>query len=248
MRASAGRNTCPAATPNAWPRPASSNRSGALAIRTITPWPAKLRSRTIIGLYKTEVIRPRGPWRGLEPVEFATLEWVDWFNNRRILEPIGNRPPAEAEAAYYHQSEHTALAASLTQNSLRNSRGGSSWSLTSLRWRWQRNGGVNAMAETLPLPRERERLGSGRFRPDPRRAHHAPNASKRGSAPALAISPRSVPAIVSGDAAGQAWQGNYIPRPSLHLVLAGRAGDVLRPRSAPCDLPPRARPGARSRR
>ena len=58
------------------------------------------------------MIRPRGPWRGLEPVEFATLEWVDWFNNRRILEPIGNRPPAEeAKAAYYRQSEHTALAA-----------------------------------------------------------------------------------------------------------------------------------------
>ena len=82
-----------------------------------TPWPAKLRSRTIIGLYNTEVIRNRGPWRGLEPVEFATLDWVDWFNHRRILEPIGHRPPAEAEAvgqmreAYYHQLEHTALAA-----------------------------------------------------------------------------------------------------------------------------------------
>ena len=63
------------------------------------------------GLYKTEVIRPRGPWRGLEAVEFATLDWVDWFNNRRILEPIGNRPPAEAEAAYYRQRENTALAA-----------------------------------------------------------------------------------------------------------------------------------------
>ena len=62
-------------------------------------------------LYKTEVIRPRGPWRGLEAVEFATLEWVDWFNNRWILEPIGHRPPAEAEAAYYRQTEHTALAA-----------------------------------------------------------------------------------------------------------------------------------------
>ena len=55
--------------------------------------------------------RNRGPWRGREPVEFATLDWVDWFNHRRILEPIGNRPPAEAEAAYYHQLEHTALAA-----------------------------------------------------------------------------------------------------------------------------------------
>ena len=75
------------------------------------PWPAWLRSRTIIGLYNTEVIRPRGPWTGLEAVEFATLDWVDWFNNRRILEPIGNRPPTEAEAAYYRQTEHTALAA-----------------------------------------------------------------------------------------------------------------------------------------
>ena len=65
-------------------------------------------AESIIGLYKTEVIRTRGPWRGLEPVEFATLDWVDWFNHRRILEPIGNRPPAEAEAAYYHQLEHTA--------------------------------------------------------------------------------------------------------------------------------------------
>ena len=107
----AGRSICPSATPNAWPRPASSNRSAALEIRTITPWPAKLRSRTIIGLYKTEVIRPRGPWPGLGAVEFATLDWVDWFNHRRILEPIGKRPPAEAEAAYHRQREHTALAA-----------------------------------------------------------------------------------------------------------------------------------------
>ena len=68
-------------------------------------------AESIIGLYKTEVIRPRGPWRGLEAVEFATLEWVDWFNHRRLLETIGNRPPAEAEAAYYRQAEHTALAA-----------------------------------------------------------------------------------------------------------------------------------------
>ena len=65
----------------------------------------------IIGLYKTEVIRPRGPWRGVEAVEFATLEWVHWFNHRRLLEVIGNRPPAEAEAAYHRQREHTAWAA-----------------------------------------------------------------------------------------------------------------------------------------
>ncbi len=52
-------------------------------------------AETIIGLFKTEVIRRRGPWRTLDAVEYATLEWVDWFNHRRLLEPIGNIPPAE---------------------------------------------------------------------------------------------------------------------------------------------------------
>ena len=79
----------------------------------------------IIGRYKTEVLRARRPWRGPEAVELATLDRVDWFNHRRTLEPIGSRPPAEADAAYYRQSEHTALAACLTQHSLRYSRGGS---------------------------------------------------------------------------------------------------------------------------
>ncbi len=60
-------------------------------------------AETVIGLFKTEVIRPPGPWRSLEAVEFATLEWVDWFNHRRLLEPIGHVPPAEAEATYYEQ-------------------------------------------------------------------------------------------------------------------------------------------------
>ena len=55
-------------------------------------------AETINGLYKAEVIHRRGPWRSFEAVEYATLEWVDWFNNRRLLEPIGNIPPAEAEA------------------------------------------------------------------------------------------------------------------------------------------------------
>ena len=68
-------------------------------------------AETVIGLFKTEVIRRRGPWRSLEAVEFATLEWVDWFNNRRLLEPIGNIPPAEAEARYYAQLEEPAMAA-----------------------------------------------------------------------------------------------------------------------------------------
>ena len=68
-------------------------------------------AESVIGLFKTEVIRRRGPWRGIEGVEFATLEWVDWFNNRRLLGPIGNVPPAEAEARYYAQPRETALAA-----------------------------------------------------------------------------------------------------------------------------------------
>ena len=58
-------------------------------------------AETINGLYKAEVIHRRGPWRSFEAVEFATLEWVDWFNHRRLLEPIGHIPPAEAEARYH---------------------------------------------------------------------------------------------------------------------------------------------------
>ena len=65
----------------------------------------------INGLYKAEVIHRRGPWRSFEAVEFATLEWVDWFNNRRLLEPIGNIPPAEAEEGYYAMLDNTPMAA-----------------------------------------------------------------------------------------------------------------------------------------
>ena len=68
-------------------------------------------AETVIGLFKTEVIRRRGPWKGLEAVEFATLEWVDWFNNRRLLEPIGNIPPAEAEARFYADNQGLAMVA-----------------------------------------------------------------------------------------------------------------------------------------
>ena len=68
-------------------------------------------AETINGLFKAEVIHRRGPWRSFEAVEFATLEWVDWFNTRRLLEPIGNIPPAEAEARYYAQAEVQTLAA-----------------------------------------------------------------------------------------------------------------------------------------
>ena len=68
-------------------------------------------AETINGLYKAEGIHRRGPWRSVEAVEYATLEWVDWFNNRRLLEPIGNIPPAEAEAAYYAGVEEQPIAA-----------------------------------------------------------------------------------------------------------------------------------------
>jgi len=68
-------------------------------------------AETINGLYKTELIYRRGPWRSMEAVELATLEWVDWFNHRRLLEPIGNMPPAEAEALYYAQIDGFAMVA-----------------------------------------------------------------------------------------------------------------------------------------
>jgi putative transposase len=67
-------------------------------------------AETINGLFKAEVIHRSGPWRSFEAVEYATLEWVDWFNKRRLLEPIGNIPPAEAEANFYAalETEHMA--------------------------------------------------------------------------------------------------------------------------------------------
>ena len=68
-------------------------------------------AETINGLFKTEVIHRRGPWRSFEAVEFATLEWVDWFNNRRLIEPIGNVPPAEVEAAFHAALETRNVAA-----------------------------------------------------------------------------------------------------------------------------------------
>jgi putative transposase len=68
-------------------------------------------AESVIGLYKTEVIRRRGPWKNLEDVEFATLEWIDWFNNRRLLEPIGNVPPAEFEDVYYRNKKMQARVA-----------------------------------------------------------------------------------------------------------------------------------------
>ena len=70
-------------------------------------------AETINGLFKTEVIRRRGPWKNLEAVEYATLEWVHWFNNNRLLNPIGNVPPVEFEKAYYAGQEGLAVGAGL---------------------------------------------------------------------------------------------------------------------------------------
>jgi len=75
-------------------------------------------AESVTGLYKTEVIRHEGPWRGLEEVEFATLEWVDWFNNARLLEPIGYVPPTEFEEAYSAHAADTEEERGLKQTSL----------------------------------------------------------------------------------------------------------------------------------
>ncbi len=68
-------------------------------------------AETIIGLYKTELIYKEGPWKGVEQVELKTLDWVYWFNNRRLFEPIGNIPPVEYEASYYQQQKAQAMVA-----------------------------------------------------------------------------------------------------------------------------------------
>ena len=61
-------------------------------------------AETIVGLYKAELVRNRGPWRGLDDLEYATLEWIDWFNHRRLFEAHGQIPPAEFEENYYRQN------------------------------------------------------------------------------------------------------------------------------------------------
>jgi putative transposase len=75
-------------------------------------------AESIIGLFKAEVIRHEGPWKGLEDVEFATLEWVDWFNNARLLEPLGYVPPAEHEETYCALSAATGREEGLKEESL----------------------------------------------------------------------------------------------------------------------------------
>ena len=110
-------STSRSSIPSGLPRQGSSLRSAASVtaepvLRLAEPDPGdNALAETINGLYKAEVIHRRGPWRSFEAVAFATLEWVDWFNKRRLLEPIGNIPPAEAEAAYYAQLAMTRRAA-----------------------------------------------------------------------------------------------------------------------------------------
>ena len=70
-------------------------------------------AETVNGLYKTEVIRRKGPWRNIDAVEYATLVWVDWFNRKRLLEPLGYIPPAEYEMMYYERNEAPAAVAGL---------------------------------------------------------------------------------------------------------------------------------------
>ncbi len=89
-----------------------------LAEAGIEPWVGSVGdsydnalAETINGLYEAEIIHRRVPWRSRKAVEFATLEWVDWFNHRRLPEPIGNIPPAEAEEQYYAMPDQTAVAA-----------------------------------------------------------------------------------------------------------------------------------------
>ena len=79
----------------------------------------------MIGLYKTEVIRKDGPWKGVDDVEFAALDWLSWFNDQRLLGPIGDIPPAEFEQMYYQLQQSCLVEVGLNQNCLRKTRGGS---------------------------------------------------------------------------------------------------------------------------
>ena len=96
-------NTSAFATPNAWAPPTSSPRSVHAATATTA------LAESFNGLYKTELIHRKGPWRNVEHVEWATLNYVDWFNNRRIHESLDYVPPVEFEAAYYDSSESESL-------------------------------------------------------------------------------------------------------------------------------------------
>jgi len=99
-------STCRSHARSDWAISVSSHRWAASATPTTTPWP-----RPSSGCTRRNVIHRQGPWRNLDAVEYATWEWVDWFNHRRLMEPIGYVPPAELERAYYRQLEGSAIAA-----------------------------------------------------------------------------------------------------------------------------------------
>jgi putative transposase len=88
-------------------------------------------AESVIGLFKAEEIYRRGSWKGLEDVEFATLEWVAWYNGSRLLEPLGYVPPAEFEKAYHDRQAAPVGMAVLTLRALRETRGGAARC-----WRW----------------------------------------------------------------------------------------------------------------
>ena len=102
----ADRNTCPSSAPKGL-------AEGGLEppVGSVDDSFDNALTETINGLYKAEVIWRYGPWRSLDAVESATLEWVAWYNNRRLLQPISNIPPAEAEAADFAMLENQAVAA-----------------------------------------------------------------------------------------------------------------------------------------
>ena len=92
-------------SPSGSPQPGSAPRSGPSA----TAYDNAL-AESVIGLFKTELIKPRGPWRTAEQVEIATLDYVDWFNNRRRYDACGDIPPAELEQHHYRQNNGLAEA------------------------------------------------------------------------------------------------------------------------------------------
>ena len=92
-------------TGHRWYRQASNGAGYPASVGSVGDSYDNALAETINGLYKAEVIHKDGPWRGLDEVERATLTWVEWFNNRRLLRPIGDVPPAEFEIMYYQQTE-----------------------------------------------------------------------------------------------------------------------------------------------
>ncbi len=107
-----GRNTFPIGTPNDWLEAGIESSVGSRGDSY-----DNALAETINGLYKAALIHRRGPWKSRESVQLATLQWVHWFNNIRLLEPIGYIPPAEAEANYWRQLAQQTETASSTQTS-----------------------------------------------------------------------------------------------------------------------------------